>query len=188
MSRRDLGTFRQEWRRVLPTAADLLERVSSFDDLLVNTVRQVDCRRWFSGRLVLLGDAAHAMAPNLGPGANSALVDGVVLAEELAAAPSVMDALVGYDKRRRPLARRVQKTAEMLQRLCGIEQVTTLRARDALLVGLAQFPRLSEEASVGPWPRTSELSDRHPCSATPAKPTITREGHAGRLGRSGGRP
>ena len=73
------------------------------------SVSRVDCRRWFSGRLVLLGDAAHAMPPNLGQGANSALVDGVVLAEELASAPSVKDALVGYDKRRRPLARRVQR-------------------------------------------------------------------------------
>ena len=146
VARRDLGAFRQEWRRVLPAAADLLEQVSSFDELLVNTVRRVDCRRWFSGRLVLLGDAAHAMAPNLGQGANSALVDGVVLAEELARAPSVKDALAGYDKRRRPLARRVQLTAEMLQRLCGIEQVTALRVRDALLAGLARFPRLSDEA------------------------------------------
>jgi 2-polyprenyl-6-methoxyphenol hydroxylase-like FAD-dependent oxidoreductase len=145
VSRRDLGAFRREWRRVLPAAADLLERVSSFDDLLVNTVRQVDCRRWFSGRLVLLGDAAHAMAPNLGQGANSALVDGVVLAEELAGAPSIMDALAGYDKRRRPLARRVQKTSAILQGLCGIKQAMTLRVRDALLAGLAHFPLLSEE-------------------------------------------
>ena len=146
VARGDLGAFRQEWRRVLPAAADLLERVSSFDDLLVNTVRSVDCPRWYSGRLALLGDAAHAMPPNLGQGANSALVDSLVLAEELARAPSVTDALVGYDKRRRPLARRVQKTAEMLQRLCGIERVTALRVRDALLAGLARFPRLSEEA------------------------------------------
>jgi len=145
VARRDLGAFRQEWRRVLPRAADLLEQVSSFDDLLVNTVRRVDCRRWFSGRLVLLGDAAHAMAPNLGQGANSALVDGVVLAVELAGAPSVTDALVGYDKRRRPLARRVQKGAAMLQRLCGMERVPAVRVRDALLAGLARFPRLSEE-------------------------------------------
>jgi 2-polyprenyl-6-methoxyphenol hydroxylase-like FAD-dependent oxidoreductase len=145
VARRDLGAFRREWQRVLPAAAELLERVSSFDDLLVNTVRRVDCRRWFSGRLVLLGDAAHAMPPNLGQGANSALVDAVVLAEELASAPSVMDAVAGYDKRRRPVARRVQKGAAMLQRLCGIEQVTTLRVRDALLAGLARFPRLSEE-------------------------------------------
>ena len=149
VARRDLGAFRQEWRRVLPAAADLLEQVSSFDELLVNTVRRVDCRRWFSGRLVLLGDAAHAMAPNLGQGANSALVDGVVLAEELARAPSVKDALAGYDKRRRPLARRVQMTAEMLQRLCGIERVTALRLRDTLLAGLARFPRLSDQAIRG---------------------------------------
>jgi 2-polyprenyl-6-methoxyphenol hydroxylase-like FAD-dependent oxidoreductase len=145
VARRDLRAFRQEWRRVLPAAADLLEQVSSFDDLLVNTVRSVACRRWFSGRLVLLGDAAHAMAPNLGQGANSALVDGVVLAEELAGTPSVMDALVEYDKRRRPLARRVQTAAAMLQRLCGIERATAMRVRDALLAGLARFPRLSEE-------------------------------------------
>jgi 2-polyprenyl-6-methoxyphenol hydroxylase-like FAD-dependent oxidoreductase len=145
VSRRDLGAFRKQWRRVLPAAADLLEQVSSFDDLLVNTVRSVDCRRWFSGRLVLLGDAAHAMPPNLGAGANSALVDGVVLAEELATAPSVTEALAGYDMRRRPIARRVQMTAEMLQRLCGIERVTAQRVRDALLAGLTRFPRLSEE-------------------------------------------
>jgi 2-polyprenyl-6-methoxyphenol hydroxylase-like FAD-dependent oxidoreductase len=145
VARRDLGAFRQEWRRVLPGSADLLEQVSSFDDLLVNTVRRVDCRRWFSGRLVLLGDAAHAMPPNLGTGANSALVDGVVLAEELARAPSVMDALVGYDKRRRPLTRRVQKTAAMLERVCGMERVTAVRVRNALLAASARFPRLSEE-------------------------------------------
>jgi 2-polyprenyl-6-methoxyphenol hydroxylase-like FAD-dependent oxidoreductase len=144
VGRGDLGAFRQEWRRVLPGAADLLEQVLSFDDLLVNTVRRVDCRRWFSGHLVLLGDAAHAMAPNLGQGANSALVDGVVLAEELARAPSVMDALVGYDKRRRPPARRVQNTAAILQRLCGMERATAVGVRDALLAGLARFPRLSE--------------------------------------------
>jgi 2-polyprenyl-6-methoxyphenol hydroxylase-like FAD-dependent oxidoreductase len=86
------------------------------------------------------------MAPNLGQGANSALVDAVVLAEELTSAPSVKDALARYDKRRRRrLARRLQKTAEMLQRICGIEQGMTMRARDALLAGLARFPRLSEE-------------------------------------------
>jgi hypothetical protein len=69
----------------------------------------------------------------------------VVLAEELAGARSVMDALVGYDKRRHPLVRRVQTAAAMLQRLCGIEQVPALRGRDTLLTGLARFPRLSED-------------------------------------------
>lgn len=147
--------------------------MSSFDDLLHNAVRRVDCRRWFSGWLVLLGDAAHAMPPNLGQGANSALVDGVVLAEELTKARSVKDALMEYDKRRRPFARRVQKTAEILQRLCGMEGVMALRVRDALLAGLAGLPRASvTRASVGLWPPTSEPSDRHPYSATHTEPIV----------------
>jgi 2-polyprenyl-6-methoxyphenol hydroxylase-like FAD-dependent oxidoreductase len=57
-----------------------------------------------------------------------------------------MDALAAYDKRRRPLARRMQKTADVLQRLCGIERLTALRLRDALLSGFARFPRRSDQA------------------------------------------
>ena len=129
--RRNLPSLIQQWQPVLPLAAELLGRVSSFDDLLANTVRRVDCRRWFSGRLVLLGDAAHAMAPNLGQGANSALVDGVALAEALATAPSVVEGLAHYDQHRRPTARRVQNMAGVLQRLCNLHQPGAMRLRDA---------------------------------------------------------
>jgi salicylate hydroxylase len=39
--------------------------------------------RWVDGRVVLLGDAAHPMAPALGQAANMALEDAAVLASEL---------------------------------------------------------------------------------------------------------
>ena len=55
---------------------------------------------WHRGRLVLLGDAAHAMTPNLGQGACQAIEDAAVLAEELSKQPSVVDALRGYEHRR----------------------------------------------------------------------------------------
>jgi 2-polyprenyl-6-methoxyphenol hydroxylase-like FAD-dependent oxidoreductase len=144
VSRRDLGSFAAEWRRVLPLAGELLAKVTSFDDLLVNTVRRVDCRRWSSGRLVLLGDAAHAMAPNLGQGANSALADAVALAEALVTASSVRTALERYDHRRRPAARQVQDTAGFLQRLCNLDQARAIRVRDGVLMALTRFPRLGE--------------------------------------------
>lgn len=46
--------------------------------------------------VVLIGDAAHAMAPNLGHGANTALVDARVLADRLRTARTVPGALASY--------------------------------------------------------------------------------------------
>ena len=145
VSRRDLGAFRQEWRRVLPAAADLLERCR-----LSTTCWSIPSAGWTVGAGSPAAWFCSVTRPMPWPRtwARERIARWSMASfwpRNSPRTPSVMDALVGYDKRRRPLARRVQKTAEMLQRLCGIERVTTLRVRDALLAGLAQFPRLSEE-------------------------------------------
>lgn len=77
----------------------------------------MECERWSDGCMVLLGDAAHAMAPNLGQGANSALVDAAVLLDELRRARALGDALAAYERRRRPAVERVATAAERLGRL-----------------------------------------------------------------------
>ena len=55
---------------------------------------------WHKGRVVLLGDAAHATTPHLGQGAGMAVEDSIVIAEELATKPSIEAALQGYQQRR----------------------------------------------------------------------------------------
>ncbi|MGH8877112.1 MAG: FAD-dependent monooxygenase [Stackebrandtia sp.] len=69
------------------------------------------------GRVVLLGDAAHAVTPDIGQGACLSIEDGVVLAAMLAQ-ESVPAALRSYDTARRPrthaLARQSGKIGRML--------------------------------------------------------------------------
>jgi 2-polyprenyl-6-methoxyphenol hydroxylase-like FAD-dependent oxidoreductase len=58
-------------------------------------------RRWWRGRAVLVGDAAHAMSPQLGQGANMALADAVMLADVLEHAASLPEAFDRYAGMRR---------------------------------------------------------------------------------------
>lgn len=55
---------------------------------------------WHKGRVVLLGDAAHATTPHLGQGAGMAIEDSVVLGEEIASKADVESALQAYHARR----------------------------------------------------------------------------------------
>jgi salicylate hydroxylase len=68
---------------------------------------------WTNGRLVLLGDAAHAMLPHLGQGANQAIEDGVALAVFLEGRDTdeVPDILPQYEKFRRARTDAIQAEA-----------------------------------------------------------------------------
>ncbi|OYN98474.1 2-polyprenyl-6-methoxyphenol hydroxylase-like FAD-dependent oxidoreductase [Propionibacteriaceae bacterium ES.041] len=68
------------------------------------------------GRTVLIGDAAHAMSPNLGRGACESLVDAAVLAEALGSAPPA-EALARYDRVRRRPTQRIRRLAAAMRRL-----------------------------------------------------------------------
>ncbi|WP_404804804.1 FAD-dependent monooxygenase [Microbispora sitophila] len=101
---------------------ELLERVGDWHDPVPAMVEATAPERviridihdldplptYVKGRVVLLGDAAHAMSPDRGQGAGQSLEDAVVLAAAIANEPTVDDALRCYDAERRP---RTQATA-----------------------------------------------------------------------------
>ena len=70
--------------------------------------------RWHDGRgVVLVGDAAHAMTPNLGQGAAQALEDAAALVHELTQQP-VAEALHVYERRRKRHVEKVVKRARVV--------------------------------------------------------------------------
>lgn len=143
---RDLGLFRDTWARELPLAGEVLSTVERIEDLVASHVVRVDCTRWTTGRVVLLGDAAHAMAPNLGQGAGSALADAAVLVWELAQPGEVVRALVRFEASRRPGVRAVQDIAGWLSWLSDLRRSPLRAARDAVLRLLG--PRLVGEVGI----------------------------------------
>ena len=79
------------------TPADRIIRTDIFD--------RDPIARWHDRRVVLLGDAAHPMTPNLGQGAAQAIEDAGALADCLAASRTVEEALGSYEAVRVPRAR-----------------------------------------------------------------------------------
>lgn len=72
-------------------------------------------KRWWAGRIVLLGDAAHAMLPNLGQGGGQAIEDAWVLAKAL---PEYNDHHMAFEQYVQKRMRRVHKIMR-LSRLVG---------------------------------------------------------------------
>jgi len=102
-------------------------------------------------RRVLVGDAAHAMEPNLGQGAGLALEDAVTLAHVLSTEPSVPAALVVYAKARAPRVTALARQARYVGRLAGLSSPAVVVLRD--LAMLTTPDRLTQRATsaVADW-------------------------------------
>jgi FAD-dependent urate hydroxylase len=83
-------------------AATLLGALDATADVHVSSIEEVTLDRWVHGRVVLIGDAAHATSPNMAQGAAMALEDALVLADCLNRIPAIPDAIAAFEARRRP--------------------------------------------------------------------------------------
>jgi 2-polyprenyl-6-methoxyphenol hydroxylase-like FAD-dependent oxidoreductase len=86
------------------------------------------------GAVVLVGDAAHAMTPNLGQGACQSIEDAVVLASVLGPTDDVGAALARYDGVRRPRSQAVARAALTMGRLGqALTNPVAVAARDTVM-------------------------------------------------------
>ena len=128
--KRALLTLFHDWHDPIPAVIEATQEV----DILRNDVYElVPLPHWSRGRITLLGDAAHAMTPNLGQGACLALEDAVELAQSLKDRPEVAAALKLYERRRLTRAHRVARLARLMGPLVQMENSLTAQARNAIV-------------------------------------------------------
>jgi salicylate hydroxylase len=88
-------------------------------------------KRWHTDRAVLMGDAAHAMVPHQGQGANQTIEDAVTLADALADIGDLGAALRAYSARRRKRAVAVQWASRRTADLMHLPDGPEIAMRDA---------------------------------------------------------
>lgn len=86
------------------------------EDVLLNQIMLVPPLPWWvSGRVVLVGDAAHALSPHIAAGATLGVEDALLLARLLATSDTVAAALKAYQDDRIPHYRRVVELSKNVE-------------------------------------------------------------------------
>ncbi|WP_433529131.1 FAD-dependent oxidoreductase [Micromonospora sp. CA-263727] len=141
----------RRWYAGWPAPVDELLAATDPTDLVQQEIRELrPLPRAFGfpvgpGGVVLLGDAAHAMPPHLGQGACLAFEDAATLAALLRES-RLPDAVVAYDRSRRPRAAAVVRQTRRMSAVLQTRGRLALRARDAALGTIT--PRLLSSAAT----------------------------------------
>jgi 2-polyprenyl-6-methoxyphenol hydroxylase-like FAD-dependent oxidoreductase len=98
--------------------SDMIESIENPKDIFRDDLRWVDLKDWYKNRVVLLGDAKHAISPMMGMGASLALEDAYVLFDELSkiSSPKAIDsALNNFAIRRDRRLKFIRKSAKRIE-------------------------------------------------------------------------
>jgi 2-polyprenyl-6-methoxyphenol hydroxylase-like FAD-dependent oxidoreductase len=140
------------WAGCHPTPPAILAAVQDWSRVNYDEPVEVQTKRWYRPPVFLVGDAAHAMTPYLGQGANSALMDALVLSRLLAQELHHHGDLAAVGRRyqaiRGRFTRLVQTSSYRQGDLATLGWAPARRLRDRLLPVLASASRLERRSAM----------------------------------------
>lgn len=139
----------ERWREhviaLWPELAPAITRLTGPDDLTLASFTHFTARRPFKGPVVLVGDSAHATSPQLGQGANNALLDALALSEAIADHDDLNAAFSAYTKARRDHVRFYQMASALMTPFFQSDSLTFSALRDVFFNRLKIIPYLKCE-------------------------------------------
>jgi 2-polyprenyl-6-methoxyphenol hydroxylase-like FAD-dependent oxidoreductase len=138
--RAGLEPWFDEIGQLWPEARQRLQDIAQPSHLARASYRDAVMDRWYRGRLVLAGDAAHSMSPQLGQGVNMALLDALALRDALRGQADVDAALARYQAARQAHVRLYQFWSRWLTPLFQSDRDWIAHARDLLFRPLGRMP------------------------------------------------
>ena len=143
--RNGFEAWRNEARALWPALEPLLDGLTGPDDFTHATYLHFAAFRPWRGNLLLTGDAAHATSPQLGQGANQALIDAVVFADALAATDDLTQAFRLYAGARKNHVRFYQYASLLMTSFFQSDSRILPVLRDAFFHPMKQVPFLHRE-------------------------------------------
>lgn len=95
-----IDSFREEYCKLWPEAEPFISQIASMDELTMAVYGHRTGRSQTSKRLFHVGDSWHRTSPQLGQGANMALIDAAALAKAMESAANLRDLSKGYRRSR----------------------------------------------------------------------------------------
>ena len=147
----DVAQLHRAFEGSEPTVQKMLEAVDS--TFITGMYHRDPIEHWATGRIALLGDAAHAMVPYLAQGACQSIEDAWVLATCLKnhGTAGVQDALLEYERRRQPRTTRIQAGARFVVDWAHEPDEARVRQRNGRLKGLSRIDPLAEASWSFAW-------------------------------------
>ncbi len=137
---RGLAAWKAEVLAHWPETAAYLDQIDGFDRLTLARYGHHTLPYPAGHGLAVIGDAAHSTSPQLGQGANMALLDAAALAHALASTPDVETALNAYCRARRWHVRLFQALSLAFTPFYQSDSRLIPLLRDTLVATLAKVP------------------------------------------------
>jgi 2-polyprenyl-6-methoxyphenol hydroxylase-like FAD-dependent oxidoreductase len=109
-----LERFRRQFAGFGRQVQDYLAAISTDEQVHFGPSESVAPEHWHRGRIVLIGDAAHASAPTMAQGGVMAMEDAYILARLLRSTASLGSTLDSYEERRKPRTAWVQQESSRI--------------------------------------------------------------------------